>query len=81
MSLNNIGNCYFSSLQTFYILKDKFFNPEYNTDISHSGNLMEHQILYITLLFHNDTYPKPSGNHMRKCTIYTFEVELYTIYN
>jgi hypothetical protein len=20
---------------------------------------MEHQILYITLLFHNDTYPKP----------------------
>jgi hypothetical protein len=45
---------------------------------------MEHQILYITLLFHNaDTYPKPSGSHadVQVYTIYTFEVELYTIYN
>jgi hypothetical protein len=39
---------------------------------------MEHQILHITLLFHNDTYPKPSGM-CKVCTIYTFEVELYTI--
>jgi hypothetical protein len=37
---------------------------------------MEHQILDITLLFHNDTYPKPSGNHedVQVCTIYTFEI-------
>ena len=44
-----------------------FFNTEYNTDIKHSGNLMEYQY----------TYCKPSGNQMCKCTIYTFEVELY----
>jgi hypothetical protein len=37
------------SLETFSILKEKFFNPEYNTDIKHSGNLMEHLILYINL--------------------------------
>jgi hypothetical protein len=36
MSLKNIGNCYYSSLETFSILKEKFFNPEYNTDIKHS---------------------------------------------
>jgi hypothetical protein len=73
MSLKNIGNCYYSSLETFSILKEKFFNPGYNTDIKvkHSGNLMEHQILYITLLFHNDTYPKPSGNQMCKCVLFT----------
>jgi hypothetical protein len=52
-------------VETFSILKEKFFNPKYNTDIKHSGNLMEHQILYITQIH----------------TIYTFEVELYTIYN
>jgi hypothetical protein len=34
MSLKDIGNCYFS-LETFSILKEKFFNPEYNTDIKH----------------------------------------------
>jgi hypothetical protein len=59
-----------SSLETFSILKEKNFNPEYNTDIKHSGNLMEHQILYITLLFHNGTYPKPSGNQMCKCVLF-----------
>jgi hypothetical protein len=69
MSLKNIGNCYYSSIETFSIPKEKIFNPEYNTDIKHSGNLMEHQILYITL-FHNDTYPKPSGNQMCKCVLF-----------
>jgi hypothetical protein len=44
--------------------------PEYKTDIKYSGNLMEHQMLYITLLFHNDTYPKPSGNQMCKCVLF-----------
>jgi hypothetical protein len=59
MSLKNIGNCSdYSSLETFSNLKEKFFNPKYNTDIKHSGNLMEHQILYITQIH----------------TIYTFEV-------
>ena len=44
MPLNKIGNCYYISLETFSILKENFLNPEYNTDIKHSGNLMEHQI-------------------------------------
>ena len=42
MSLKNIGNRYYSSLEIFSILKEKNFNPEYNTDMKHSGNLMEH---------------------------------------
>jgi hypothetical protein len=62
-----------SSLETFSIVKEKKFNPEYNTDIKHSG-----------LLFHNDTsqwylsqaFWEPN---VQVCTIYTFEVELYTI--
>jgi hypothetical protein len=65
------------------LIKEKIFNPEYNTDIKHSGNLMEHQILYITLLFHNDILI-PSFLRTRCASvhyIYTFEVELYTIYN
>jgi hypothetical protein len=70
MSLKNIGNYYYNPLETFCIPKEKFFNPEYNTDMKHSGNLMEQQILYIILLFHNDTYPKPSGNQMCKCILF-----------
>jgi hypothetical protein len=70
-----------SSLETFSILKEKFFNPEYNTDIKHSGNLMEHQILYITLLFHNDTYPKHSGNQMCKCVLFILYIWSRTVYD
>jgi hypothetical protein len=41
-----------SSLETFSILKEKIFNPEYNTDIKHSGNLMEHHADTIYCMYH-----------------------------
>jgi DNA/RNA endonuclease G (NUC1) len=50
--------------------KKTIFNPEYNTDIKHSGNLMEYQILYITLFHMQWYYPKPSGNQMCKCVLF-----------
>jgi hypothetical protein len=59
------------------ILKEKFFNPEYNTDKKHSGNLMEHQILYhliISQWYLSQAFWEPD---VQVCTIYTFEVELY----
>jgi hypothetical protein len=63
-----------SSLETFSILKEIFFNPEYNTDIKHSGNLMEHQILYISHYFTMILIPSLLGTRCASVyLIYTFE--------
>jgi hypothetical protein len=47
-----------SPLETFSILKEKIFNPEYNTDINGTPDTITYiyTYLYITSLFHNDTY-------------------------